>query len=304
MTPAEGEAADAGPAGEWRARGSALWNARVTRRLRRNRLFVAGLAIMLVISTLALLAEMIAAHDPTRMYFRHRFVPPGHAQFPLGTDNFGRDLLSRMLHGAQVSLRIGLAVVLLTGLFGTAIGALAGYFRRLDNPLMRLMDAFMAFPAILLAIAMAAALGPSELNAIIALATVYTPRTARIVRASVLVVREMDYVEAIRAAGATDTRILIRHILPNCLAPLIVQLTFIFAYAILAEAILSFIGVGPPPPTPTWGNIIAEGRGYIREAFWIALLPGVAISLTVLGLNLLGDGLRDALDPRMKVAQS
>ena len=304
MTPAEGEAADAGPAGQWLARGSALWNARVTRRLRRNRLFVAGLAIMLVISTLALLAEMIAAHDPTRMYFRHRFVPPGHAQFPLGTDNFGRDLLSRMLHGAQVSLRIGLAVVLLTGLFGTAIGALAGYFRRLDNPLMRLMDAFMAFPAILLAIAMAAALGPSELNAIIALATVYTPRTARIVRASVLVVREMDYVEAIRAAGATDTRILIRHILPNCLAPLIVQLTFIFAYAILAEAILSFIGVGPPPPTPTWGNIIAEGRGYIREAFWIALLPGVAISLTVLGLNLLGDGLRDALDPRMKVAQS
>jgi peptide/nickel transport system permease protein len=151
---------------------------------------------------------------------------------------------------------------------------------------------------------MAAALGPSELNAIIALATVYTPRTARIVRASVLVVREMDYIEAIRAAGATDARILIRHILPNCLAPLIVQLTFIFAYAILAEAVLSFIGVGPPPPTPTWGNIIAEGRGYIREAFWIALLPGIAISLTVLGLNLLGDGLRDALDPRMKVAQS
>jgi peptide/nickel transport system permease protein len=304
MTPADGIAGDAGLERGWRARWSSLWNARVTRRLRRNRLFVAGLAIMLVISALALLAEVIAAHDPTRMYFRHRFVPPGHVQFPLGTDNFGRDLLSRMLHGAQVSLRIGLAVVLLTGLFGTAIGALAGYFRKLDNPLMRLMDAFMAFPAILLAIAMAAALGPSELNAIIALATVYTPRTARIVRASVLVVREMDYIEAIRAAGATDARILIRHILPNCLAPLIVQLTFIFAYAILAEAILSFIGVGPPPPTPTWGNIIAEGRGYIREAFWIALLPGIAISLTVLGLNLLGDGLRDALDPRMKVAQS
>jgi peptide/nickel transport system permease protein len=304
MTPADGIAGDAGLERGWRARWSSLWNARVTRRLRRNRLFVAGLAIMLAISALALLAEVIAAHDPTRMYFRHRFVPPGHAQFPLGTDNFGRDLLSRMLHGAQVSLRIGLAVVLLTGLFGTAIGALAGYFRKLDNPLMRLMDAFMAFPAILLAIAMAAALGPSELNAIIALATVYTPRTARIVRASVLVVREMDYIEAIRAAGATDARILIRHILPNCLAPLIVQLTFIFAYAILAEAVLSFIGVGPPPPTPTWGNIIAEGRGYIREAFWIALLPGIAISLTVLGLNLLGDGLRDALDPRMKVAQS
>jgi peptide/nickel transport system permease protein len=277
---------------------------RSLRRLARNKLFMVGAIIVGLVTLAALMADAITAVDPTRMHFRNRFTPPGDAAFPLGTDNFGRDLLSRMLHGAQVSLRIGFSVVLITGIFGTAIGAVAGFYRRLDNPVMRVMDAFMAFPAILLAIAIAAALGPSETNAIIALATVYTPRTARIVRASVLIVREMEYVEAIRAAGARGGRILLLHVLPNCLAPLIVQLTFIFAYAVLAEAILSFLGVGPPPPTPTWGNIIAEGRAYIREAFWITLIPGIAISVTVLGLNLLGDGLRDVLDPRLTVASS
>jgi peptide/nickel transport system permease protein len=277
---------------------------RSLRRLARNKLFMVGAIIVGLVTLAALMADAITTVDPTRMHFRNRFTPPGHPAFPLGTDNFGRDLLSRMLHGAQVSLRIGFSVVLITGVFGTAIGAVAGFYRRLDNPVMRVMDAFMAFPAILLAIAIAAALGPSEINAIIALATVYTPRTARIVRASVLIVREMEYVEAIRAAGARGSRILLLHVLPNCLAPLIVQLTFIFAYAVLAEAILSFLGVGPPPPTPTWGNIIAEGRAYIREAFWITLIPGIAISVTVLGLNLLGDGLRDVLDPRLKVASS
>jgi peptide/nickel transport system permease protein len=162
----------------------------------------------------------------------------------------------------------------------------------------------MAFPAILLAIAIAAALGPSELNVVIALAAVYTPRTARIVRASVLVVREAEYVLAARTAGAGHARILLGHILPNSMAPLTVQLTFIFAYAVLAEAVLSFLGVGPAPPTPTWGNMIADGRNFIREAPWITLMPGIAVSMTVLGLNLLGDGLRDVLDPRMKVASS
>jgi peptide/nickel transport system permease protein len=292
----------AGPS--WSARLRQALAGRTLRRLRRNRLFMTGAVVVGAIVLLALLADVVTGVDPNRMHFRNRFTAPGHPTFWLGTDNFGRDLLSRLLHGAQVSLRMGLAVVLITGLFGTLIGALSGYFDRLDNPLMRVMDALMAFPAILLAIAIAATLGPSEQNAVIALAVVYTPRTARIVRASVLVVREMEYVEAIRSAGAKHGRILFGHILPNCMAPLIVQLTFIFAYAVLAEAILSFIGVGPPPPTPTWGNIIAEGRAYIREAFWITLLPGVAISLTVLGLNLLGDGLRDVLDPRMKVAAS
>jgi peptide/nickel transport system permease protein len=167
--------------------------------------------------------------------------------------------------------------------------------------MMRVMDGLMAFPGILLAISLAAALGSSELNAAIALTVAYTPRTARIVRAAVLVVRELDYVEAARALGAGHGRILARHILPNSLTPLVVQCTYIFALAVLAEAVLSFIGVGPPPPTPSLGSIIADGRDYILEAPWISLYPGIVIAITVLGLNLLGDGLRDVLDPRMKV---
>ncbi len=283
----------------WLAR---LRRNRVLRRLRHHKLFITGTALFAIVLFMAVFAPLIAPLPPDEIQFRHRFEPPS-LEFPMGTDNFGRDLLSRVVYGARLSLEIGFTVVLLTGIFGTAIGAAAGYFRRLDNPLMRIMDALMAFPAILLAVAIAAALGASAINAVIALAAVYTPRTARIVRASVLVVREMEYVQAARACGATNWRIMRRHILPNSLAPLIVQLTFIFAYAVLAEAILSFLGVGPEPPTPTWGNIVAEGRQYIREAPWITLFPGLAIAMTVLGLNLLGDGLRDALDPRMRVQQ-
>jgi peptide/nickel transport system permease protein len=191
--------------------------------------------------------------------------------------------------------------MVVSGVLGTALGVLAGYVRSLDNPVMRVMDALMAFPAILLAIAISAALGGSALNAVIALSAVYTPRTARIVRATTLVVREMDYVKAAIVAGAGGGRIMLRHILPNSMAPLIVQTTFIFAYAVVAEAILSFLGVGAQPPTPSWGNIIAEGRNYIRDAPWITMFPGFAIAMTVLGLNLIGDGLRDALNPRLKV---
>jgi peptide/nickel transport system permease protein len=274
------------------------------RRLLRHHLFMTGAVLVLIVAVAALGAGWIATESPTRMNMRQRFAPPGVGRFLLGTDAFGRDILSRLVHGAQVSLRIGLMVVLVAGAFGTFFGAVAGYFRQLDNPVMRVMDAFMAFPAILLAIAIAAALGPSELNVVIALAAVYTPRTARIVRASVLVVREAEYVLAARTAGAGHARILLGHILPNSMAPLTVQLTFIFAYAVLAEAVLSFLGVGPAPPTPTWGNMIADGRNFIREAPWITLMPGIAVSMTVLGLNLLGDGLRDVLDPRMKVASS
>jgi peptide/nickel transport system permease protein len=273
-------------------------------RLLRQRLLVAGAMLLLAVLAMALAADWIAPASPTRMSMRTRFTPPGGALHPLGSDAFGRDVLSRLVHGARVSLRIGLLVVLVAGLAGTLIGALAGYFRALDGPLMRAMDALMAFPAILLAIAIAAALGPSETNVVIALAAVYAPRTARIVRAQVLVLREAEYVQAARVAGASDAFILRRHILPNCTAPLIVQLTFVFAYAVLAEAVLSFLGVGPPPPTPTWGNMIADGRNFIREAPWITMMPGIAVSVTVLGLNLLGDGLRDALDPRMQVAQA
>jgi peptide/nickel transport system permease protein len=198
---------------------------------------------------------------------------------------------------------MGLSVVALNAVFGTLLGAVSGYFRRLDNMLMRFNDALMAFPAIILALAITAALGASMINAVIAIAVVYIPRTARIVRASVLVVRETVLVQAAGAAGAGTWRILRHHILPNSLAPLIVQLSFLFAYAVISEATLSFLGLGAPPPTPTWGNIMSEGRQYMREAPWIIAIPGVALALTVMSLNLLGDGLRDVLDPRLKVQQ-
>ncbi len=259
-----------------------------------------GLVLLGAIVFAAQAADWISPHDPVRNNFRYRLGAPNDVHW-LGTDRFGRDILSRIIHGTRVSLRIGLMVVLATGVMGAMIGALAGYFRRLDGPLMRVMDGLMAFPAILLAVSLAAALGPSEVNAAIALSVAYTPRTARIVRASVLVVREMEYVEAARALGAGHAHILFRHILPNSLTPLVVQSTYIFALAILAEAVLSFIGVGPPPPTPSLGGVIADGRDYMLEAPWISLFPGLAIAITVLGLNLLGDGLRDVLDPRMKV---
>lgn len=270
------------------------------KRLFKHRLFVTGLGLFLCVLSMAVFADWLAPHLPNQNNYRYRLGEPNGTHL-LGTDNFGRDVLSRVIYGSQVSLRIGFMVVIMNAVFGTLIGASAGYFRKLDNPIMRIMDGLMAFPAILLAIALAATLGPSEFNAVLALTIAYTPRTARIVRASVLVVREMDYVQAAMASGAGHMRILFRHVLVNSMAPLIVQLTFIFALAVLAEAVLSFIGVGPPPPTPTWGNIISEGRNYIREAPWICLYPGIAIAFTVLGLNLLGDGLRDVLDPRMKV---
>ena len=273
----------------------ALWQ-----RLLRHRLFMTGAVILGLMLLLAIFADLIQILPPEKMQVRLRFRTPDFP-YPLGTDNYGRDIWSRLVHGARLSLAIGFAVALVTGTLGTLIGVLAGYFKGFDGPLMRLMDALMAFPAILLAIAIAAALGPSAINAVIALSAVYTPRTARIVRATVLVVREMDYVQAARACGARNLWIVWRHVLPNSMAPLLVQLTFIFAYAILAEAILSFLGVGPPPPAPTWGNMIAEGKDYLREAPHICLFPGIAVALICLGLNLLGDGLRDVLDPRLRV---
>lgn len=252
------------------------------RRFLANRSFVIGATLFAIVVAIALLAGVLAPFDPLKNNFRYRLGAPNAIHW-LGTDNFGRDILSRVLHGSRVSLAIGLFVVLVTGVLGTLIGALAGYVRRLDNAIMRVMDGFMAFPPILLAIAIGAVLGPSLINAVIALSVAYAPRTARIVRASVLVVREAEYVEAARAIGAGHTRILFRHILANSMAPLLVQLTFIFALSILAEAVLSFIGVGPPPPTPTFGNIIADGRNYIAEAPWITIWPGLAIMMTVLG---------------------
>ncbi|HYZ64921.1 MAG TPA: ABC transporter permease [Acetobacteraceae bacterium] len=264
-----------------------------------NRAFLIGSVLVLLIALMAVLAGWLTPYDPLRSAVRQRLRPPDTMHW-FGTDHFGRDILARMLFGARTSLIIGLCTALLTGICGTVIGAAAGFFTRLDHPVMRLMDALMAFPAILLAIAVAAVLGASVPNVIIALAVATTPHTARIVRASVLVVRAMDYIEAARAIGMTELRVLLRHVLPNTLGPLIVRLTYVFATAILAEAALSFIGVGPPPPAPTFGNIIANGRDFISDAPWITLFPGLAVIVSVLGLNLLGDGLRDVLDPRAR----
>ena len=269
-------------------------------RLLEHRLFMTGLVLFALMVIMAVFADWIATHNPVQVRARFRFRAPSLDAY-FGTDNFGRDIFTRVVYGARLSIMIGFATVATTAVVGTAIGLLAGYFRRFDNILMRVMDALMAFPTILLALALAAALGPSAVNIVIALSAVYIPRVARVVRASVLVVREADYVHAAHAVGASHLRIMVEHILPNSMAPLMVQLTFVFAYAVIAEAVLSFLGVGPPPPTPSWGNIIAEGKDYIREAAWITLFPGIAIAMTVLGLNLLGDGLRDVLDPRMNV---
>ncbi len=270
------------------------------RRLLRNRSFVCGAVLVLFVVLVSVLAGVLAPYDPMRSNFRTRLMPPGAGHW-FGTDHFGRDLLSRVIYGGRASLEIGFFVVVVTGIAGTTIGALAGYFRRLDNPLMRLMDALMAFPAILLAIVISAVLGASIVNVVIALSIATSPHTARIVRGSVLVVREMEYVEAGRALGASDLRLLFGHVLINAMAPLIVRLTYVFAIAILAEAVLSYIGVGPPPPTPTFGNIIAGERDFMETAPWAMIFPGLAIVISVLGLNLLGDGLRDVLDPRMKL---
>jgi peptide/nickel transport system permease protein len=269
-------------------------------RLLRHRSFMIGATIMAVIAIIAIGADWLAPFDPLRSNFRLRLHAPDALNW-FGTDHFGRDILSRIMFGARTSLAIGAMVVVATGFFGALIGAAAGYFPRLDQPLMRVMDAMMAFPSIVLAMVVSAILGASVTNVVIALSIATTPHTARIVRASVLVGRELDYVEAARALGASDLRILFRHVLINSLGPLIVRLTYVFAIAILSEAALSFVGAGPPPPTPTFGSIIAQGRDFMREAAWITIFPGLAIMFCVLGLNLLGDGLRDVLDPRMKV---
>ena len=269
------------------------------RRLLRHRLAVSGFALLFVVLAGAVLAGLLSRHDPQTMIVADRLQSPS-AQHLMGTDDYGRDVFSRVLYGARLSLEVGLAVMLITVLAGIVFGVLSGYYSRLDNAIMRVMDAMMAFPAILFAVAIMAALGPKTFNVVIALGVVYAPRTVRIVRASVISLRELDYIEAARAQAASHLRIMFRHILPNCLSPLVVQATFNFAYAVLAEASLSFVGAGAPPPTPSWGNILSDGRIYMLGAPWITIFPGLAIVLTVLGLNLAGDGLRDVLDPRMK----
>jgi peptide/nickel transport system permease protein len=222
------------------------------------------------------------------------------AEHLLGTDELGRDLFTRIAFGGRYSLSIALLTALGAMAAGTLFGLIAGFFRPLDAPVMRVVDAMMSFPDILLAIALVGILGPSMLNVVLALVLVYTPRVARVVRASTLVVRELLFVEAARALGISTLRILWRHVLPNLMSPILVQASFIFAYAILAEAALSFLGVGVPPEIPTWGTMVAGSQQYAHQALWIVLFPGLAIIITALSLQLVGDGIRDLLDPRLR----
>jgi peptide/nickel transport system permease protein len=266
---------------------------------RRKPLALLGVLIVLLAVFSAVFAPWLTRYNPQRLDVAVRLKAPSSVHL-LGTDDFGRDVFSQILFGTRVSLVVGGTVMLFISVAGVILGILAGYYKSLDLLLMRIMDGLMAFPAMVLAISLMAFLGPSVFNVIVALSFTYLPRTVQIVRSVVLVVREMVYVQAARALGAGDLRIGVKHILPSCIPPLLVQATFIFAYSILAEASLSFLGVGVPPEIPSWGNIISSGRLFIREAPWLMLFPGIAILLTCLALNLVGDGLRDALDPRMR----
>jgi len=266
--------------------------------LLRRKAVVAGLVVLAAILILAISAPMLSPYSPSKLSLANRLKPPSGVNL-LGTDDFGRDVFTRAAIAGRLSLVVGLSVVAVSCILGVTLGLLAGFFRRLDAPLARLIDAMMAFPDILLAISLVAALGPSVVNVVIALGIVYAPRLARVVRASTLVIRELPYVEAARALGVSTPRILVRHVLRNLLSPILVQGTFIFASAMLAEAGLSFLGVGVSPSVPTWGTMIAQGRQYLDQAPWILFFPGLAIVLAVLSLQLVGDGLRDLLDPRL-----
>jgi peptide/nickel transport system permease protein len=281
------------------AGGRAPATALFLRMVGRRRVIGLGIAVVLAVVAAAVAAPWLAPYDPLDIQPAARLQRPAAAHL-FGTDEFGRDILSRVLFGARLSLLVGGLVMLSAIGAGTVIGLAAGSTPRADRFIMRIMDGVMAFPDILLAIALMAALGPSVRNVVIALAFVYTPRVARVVRASVLVVVNQEYVEAARAVGGSRARILARHVLANCVSPVIVQGTFVAAYAMLGEAALSFLGVGVPPDTPTWGGIIAAGQVYLGQAWWISLFPGAAVILSVLALNLVGDGLRDFLDPRLR----
>jgi peptide/nickel transport system permease protein len=270
------------------------------RRLRRHRLGTAGGIIVLLMVAQGLAAPVLLRADPTAIDVERILAPPSASHW-LGTDDFGRDLLSRIVYGTRLSLLVGFSVLLFILALGGLLGLIAGYFPAADAVIMRIMDALMAFPAILLALTVMAVAGPATLNVVAALGIAYSPRMARLARAAVLTVRKEDYIEAVRSLGATQLRIMRKHVMPNALAPIIVQGTFTFAYAILGEAALSFVGLGAVPPTPSLGNILADARPVIREAPWMIAFPSLTLSVTILGLNLFGDGLRDVLDPRMRI---
>ncbi len=269
-------------------------------RLKKNPTAMFGLFLIIFLGFVAIFAPLLAPYDPNKISLRENVDPPSRAHW-FGTDYYGRDILSRIIYGSRISMTVGFVVQFITLVIGVTLGAVAGYFGgKVDMLIMRFTDVIMSFPGLLLIIAMRVALGPGLFNVFIALSVVGWTGKARLVRSQVLAIREQDFVEAARALGVKTHRIIIRHILPNCIAPMIVSVTMGIAGAIMSEAGLSFLGLGVQKPIPSWGSIINEGLQYIRVAPWYTLFPGFAIALTVLGFNLLGDGLRDALDPRLK----
>ena len=275
-----------------RVRTAARW-------LWRRPIILAGLILVLCMVALAVASPLFATHDPIRLNPIGRLKPPS-AEHWFGTDQLGRDVYSRVIYGSRISLFVGFSVALLSTVLGLAIGLVTGFVRKVDAVVMRIMDGLMSIPAILLAIALISLGQSSVQNVIIAITIPEVPRVVRLVRSVVLTLREQLFVEAAISVGAGLPRILFLHIMPNTVAPLIVQATYVCASAIIIEAILSFLGAGTPPDIPSWGNIMAEGRTYVMIAFWILLFPGIFLTLVVLGVNLLGDGLRDTLDPRLR----
>ncbi|WZL72541.1 ABC transporter permease [Clostridiaceae bacterium 35-E11] len=272
----------------------------VWKRLRRSKLAMAGLIILVILLIAALLANVIAPYEYDKQDLRSTFQTPSKNHI-FGTDEFGRDIFSRIIYGARISLQVGFIAVGIAVVVGGILGAVSGFYGGIiDNAVMRAMDIFLAIPSLLLSIAIAAALGPGLGNLMIAVGISSIPRYARIVRASVLSISKQEFIEAAKAAGSSDVRIIFKHIIPNSLAPIIVQATIGVASAILTAAGLSFIGLGIQPPIPEWGAMLSSGRAYIRDYPYMTIFPGLFIMITILSLNLLGDGLRDALDPKLK----
>ncbi len=288
-------------AAEQRARFRASAGPHLALRLFRRKVAVAGFVILLLLIAVALTAPVISSGNPNKVAPREALQEPSAAHW-FGTDQYGRDMLTRVIYGTRISLLVGFISVSIAVVVGTTLGLTSGYYGRwVDTIVMRFVDIMLAFPGILLALALVSILGPSLTNLMIAVGVSSVPAYARLVRGSVLSAKENVYVEAARVVGCTDGMIMRRHVLPNVAAPVIVLATLGFATAILSAASLSFLGLGSQPPTPEWGRMLSEGRNYLREQWWIATFPGLAIMVTVLAMNLLGDGLRDTLDPRQRV---
>ena len=281
-------------------RGRSPWGG-AERRLARNRWATAGGAVFVLFGIMALAAPLLTPHDPTRLNVVESLEPPSTRHW-LGTDQFGRDVLARIIYGARVSMAMGVVAVTISVVAGSALGLLSGYYRGpTDLLVMRLVDVMLAFPGILLALVIIAVLGPNLGSAMIAVGISGMPLFVRVVRSSTLAVRALQYVEAAQVAGGGDVRVLVRHVLPNVVTPVIVLVTLGIPAAIVAGAALSFLGLGVQPPTPDWGEMLSKGRAFMSTAWWLSTFPGLAIAIAVLSINRFGDGLRDALDPRMKV---